>query len=59
MSYDQIIGRWIYRTLLIILLICVIGMAVVAIAKAKRATARSDAYIEYLDTKYGWDDLRR
>ena len=50
--------KWIYRILMVILIICVVGMAVTAISKAKKATAQTDAYIRYLDAKYGWEEDR-
>ena len=36
------------------LVICIIGMVVTSVAKARQASQEADAYIRYLDAKYGW-----
>ena len=54
MTYSEAILLWIRRILLAMLLIAVIGMAVTQAVKAKRAIDKTDAYIQYLDAKYGW-----
>lgn len=54
MTYGEKAFIWLRRILLALLVICIAGMAITSIARAKKACAQTDAYIRYLDSKYGW-----
>lgn len=54
MTYSEAALLWIRRILIILLAVAVIGMAFAAVIRARQAVNRTDAYIQYLDAKYGW-----
>lgn len=54
MTYGEYALILIRRILVILLILSIIGMGAVSVIKAKQAMNRTDAYIEYLDAKYGW-----